>query len=68
MEGTVAVVSRVAREADVGETWLNGSVQWVLGVLRQSGKADKSDALTCLDASSEVRTNVYPLLSLLMRL
>lgn len=49
MEGAVAVVTLVAREVDVGGTWLDGCVQWVLGVLRRSGKTGKGDAFTCLD-------------------
>lgn len=49
MEGAVAVVSRVAREVDVEPTWLDASVQWVLGVIRRSGKAGKGEAFTCLD-------------------
>ncbi|KAI5120871.1 hypothetical protein M0805_008243 [Coniferiporia weirii] len=49
MDGAVKVVTRVAREVDVGDVWINGSVEWLLGVLRKVGKAGKVDAFTCLD-------------------
>lgn len=49
MEGPVAVVARVAREVDVGDAWVNGSVEWLLGVLKRSGKSGKTDIFTCLD-------------------
>ena len=49
MDGAVRVVTRVATEVDVGDAWLNGSVEWVLGVLRKSGKSGKADAFECLD-------------------
>lgn len=49
MEGPVAVVTRVAREVDVGDQWVNGSIKWLLGVLRTSGKSGKTDIFNCLD-------------------
>lgn len=49
MDGAVKVVTRVASEVDVGDTWINGSIEWLMGVLRKSGKSGKSDAFTCLD-------------------
>ncbi len=49
MEGPVAVVARVAREIDVGDTWVNGSIEWLLGVLKRSGKSGKTDIFACLD-------------------
>ncbi len=48
MEGPVAVVARVAREIDVGDTWVNGSIEWLLGVLKRSGKSGKTDIFACL--------------------
>lgn len=49
-EGAVDVVTRVAREAEVIDQWVNGCVEWVLGLLKKSGRAGKSDIFTCLDA------------------
>lgn len=49
MDGAVKVVTRVATEVDVGDEWVNGSIEWVLGVLRKSGKSGKGEAFECLD-------------------
>lgn len=48
-DGAVKVVARVAEEVDVGDVWINGSIEWLLGVLRKSGKSGKGDAFHCLE-------------------
>lgn len=59
-EGAVQVVMRVANEVDVGDAWVNGSIEWVLGVLRRAGKAGKSDAFTCLEVLLKRFVNGIP--------
>jgi cullin-associated NEDD8-dissociated protein 1 len=49
VENAVRVVTTVAKEVDVGDAWLTGCVDWLLGVLKKSGKAGKGDAFTCLE-------------------
>ncbi|EKM60594.1 uncharacterized protein PHACADRAFT_203767 [Phanerochaete carnosa HHB-10118-sp] len=49
-EGAVDVVTRVALKAEVSDQWVNGCVEWVLGLLKKSGRSGKSDVFTCLDA------------------
>ena len=49
-EGAVDVVTRVAQKAEISDQWVNGCVEWVLGLLKKSGRAGKSDVFACLDA------------------
>ena len=49
-EGAVLVVTKVAREVDVDDNWVNGCVTWLLTLLKKSGRAGKSDMFTSLDA------------------
>ncbi|KAI0075919.1 ARM repeat-containing protein [Panus rudis PR-1116 ss-1] len=49
-EGAVKVITRVAREAEIGDDWVNGCVDWILSLLKKSGRTGKSDVFTCLDA------------------
>ncbi|CCM03714.1 uncharacterized protein FIBRA_05860 [Fibroporia radiculosa] len=49
-DGAVQVVTRVAREVDIDQNWVNGCVQWVISLLKKSGRSGKSDMFNCLDA------------------
>jgi len=49
-EGAVQVVTRVAREVEIDDNWVNGCIQWLLVLLKKSGRAGKSDMFSCLDA------------------
>ena len=49
VEGAIRVVTRVAREVEIGDATVNASIEWLLGVFRKSGKSGKSDAFACLD-------------------
>ena len=49
-EGAVDVVTRVANKADVSDQWVNGCIEWALGLLKKSGRSGKSDIFGCLDA------------------
>ncbi|KAI0063091.1 TIP120-domain-containing protein [Artomyces pyxidatus] len=47
-EGAVKVVTRVALEVDVGVEWVNGCVEWIMTLLRKSGRSGKIDIFECL--------------------
>ncbi|KZT68798.1 TIP120-domain-containing protein [Daedalea quercina L-15889] len=49
-EGAVLVATKVAKEVEIDDSWVNGSVSWLLILLKKSGRAGKSDMFTCLDA------------------
>ena len=48
-EGAVQVVTLVAQEVDIGDDWVNGCVQWIVFLLRKSGRSGKGEVFTCLD-------------------
>ncbi|KAH9075666.1 TIP120-domain-containing protein [Lactarius deliciosus] len=47
-EGAVKVVTRVAREADVMEQWVNGCVDWATKLLTKNGRTGKAEVFDCL--------------------
>jgi len=47
-EGAVKVVTRVAREADVTEQWVNGCVDWATKLLTKNGRTGKAEVFECL--------------------
>jgi cullin-associated NEDD8-dissociated protein 1 len=47
-DGAVKVVTRVAREADATEKWINGCVEWATKLLTKSGRTGKADVFECL--------------------
>ncbi|KAL6300990.1 TIP120-domain-containing protein [Sparassis latifolia] len=49
-DGAVQVITRVAREVEIGDDWVNGCIQWLVILLKKSGRTGKSDMFTCLDA------------------
>lgn len=48
-DGAVKVVTRVAKEVEIGDDWVNGCVEWIVSLLRKVGRLGKSDAFLCLD-------------------
>ncbi|KDQ53024.1 hypothetical protein JAAARDRAFT_137841 [Jaapia argillacea MUCL 33604] len=48
-EGAVKVVTNVAAEVEIGDEWVNGCMQWVMTLLKKSGRSGKSDLFVCLD-------------------
>ncbi|KAF8168473.1 armadillo-type protein [Crassisporium funariophilum] len=48
-EGAVKVITKVAREVNVGDDWVNGCVAWVMGLLRKSGRQGKVEVFVALD-------------------
>lgn len=49
-DGAVKVVTRVAREVEIGDDWVNGCVEWIVNLLKKSGRVGKNDAFSCLEA------------------
>lgn len=49
-EGAVEVVTRVARDVEMDNAWVNGCIEWVLSLLKRSGRSGKNDLFLCLDA------------------
>lgn len=49
-EGAVEVVTRVAREVEMDSVWVSGCIDWVLNLLKRSGRSGKNDLFVCLDA------------------
>jgi cullin-associated NEDD8-dissociated protein 1 len=47
-DGAVKVVTRVAREADVSEKWVDGCVEWATKLLTKSGRTGKAEVFECL--------------------
>lgn len=49
-EGAVEVVTHVSREVEMDAAWVNGCIDWVLSLLKRSGRSGKNDLFVCLDA------------------
>lgn len=47
-DGAVKVVAKVAKEVDVGPAWVNTCVEWLMVLMRKSGKTGKSDVFEAL--------------------
>jgi cullin-associated NEDD8-dissociated protein 1 len=48
IDGAVKVVSRVARELDIGTQWLNGCIEWSMAMLKKSARTEKVEIFECL--------------------
>lgn len=48
VDNAVKVVSRVAQEVETGLAWVNGCIEWAIGMLRKSGRAGKVEIFECL--------------------
>jgi cullin-associated NEDD8-dissociated protein 1 len=47
-DGAVKVVTKVAREVAISDQWTNGCVDWLMILLKKSGRAGKSDIFVAL--------------------
>ncbi|KAI5986283.1 ARM repeat-containing protein [Pisolithus marmoratus] len=47
--GAVRVVTKVARDVEMCDDWVNGCVEWVMGLLKKSGRGGKTELFTALD-------------------
>ena len=48
-ETAVTVINKVARSVRVGDDWVNGCVDWLMGILRKSGRLGKVEVFKALD-------------------
>ncbi|KAF9007899.1 armadillo-type protein [Cyathus striatus] len=48
-EGAVKVVTKVATEVPVDDQWVNGCVDWTLGLLKKSGRLGKAEVFGALN-------------------
>ncbi|KAJ3996104.1 armadillo-type protein [Lentinula boryana] len=49
VDGAVKVVIKVARDVDIGDAWVNGCMDWILGLLKKSGRPGKNDIFVAFD-------------------
>ncbi|KAH7907426.1 armadillo-type protein [Hygrophoropsis aurantiaca] len=47
--GAVKVVSKVARDTEVSDEWVNTCVEWVMVLMKKSGRSGKTDLFIALD-------------------
>ena len=48
-DNAVRTITKVAREAPVGDDWVNGCIAWVMGLLKKSGRVGKVEIFVALD-------------------
>jgi cullin-associated NEDD8-dissociated protein 1 len=48
-EGAVKVVTKVAKEVDISDQWVNGCVEWLMALMKKSGRSGKSDVFHALE-------------------
>ncbi|KAG7090596.1 hypothetical protein E1B28_009701 [Marasmius oreades] len=48
-EGAIKVIIKVASEVTVGDDWVNGCVEWLIGLLKKAGRAGKTETFTAID-------------------
>lgn len=49
-DGPLKVIKRVAIQANMDDQWINNSIEWVLNILKKSGRAGKVDAFATLNS------------------
>jgi len=47
--GAVRVVTKVAKEVTISDQWVNGCLEWLMSLLRRSGRAGKAEIFVALD-------------------
>lgn len=48
-EGAVKVVTKVAQEVDISDDWVNGCVEWLMLLMRKSGRSGKVDVFNAME-------------------
>ena len=48
-EGAVRVITKVAKEVTISDQWVNGCLEWLMGLLRRSGRTGKGEIFAALD-------------------
>ncbi|KAG5651284.1 hypothetical protein H0H81_009201 [Sphagnurus paluster] len=59
-DGSVRVVTKVAREVAVGDVWVNGCVDWLLNLLKKSGRQGKQEMFIGLHVLLKTYTSGIP--------
>ncbi|KAF9016837.1 ARM repeat-containing protein [Hymenopellis radicata] len=59
-EGAVRVIMKVAAEVSVGDTWVNGCLEYLIGLLRKSGRAGKPEIFNAIDVLLKSYTEGIP--------
>ncbi|KAG6854209.1 hypothetical protein C0991_009522 [Blastosporella zonata] len=59
-DGAVKVVTKVAKEVSVGDTWVNGVVEWLLNLLKKAGRQGKPEVFQALDVLLKSYTSGVP--------
>ncbi|KAI8983266.1 ARM repeat-containing protein [Trametes punicea] len=49
-DSAVKVVTKVATKVDIDDAWVSGCIEWVMTLLRKSGRLGKIEAFNCLDS------------------
>ncbi|KAH7884046.1 armadillo-type protein [Phlebopus sp. FC_14] len=47
--GAVKVVTKVARDVDISDEWVNSCLEWVMVLMRKTGRGGKTELFTALD-------------------
>lgn len=48
-DGAVKVVTKVAREVDISDKWVNGCIEWLMVLMKKSGRGGKTDVFNALE-------------------
>ncbi|KAJ3832369.1 armadillo-type protein [Lentinula raphanica] len=49
IDGAVKVIIKVAKEVTIGDAWVNGCMDWILSLLKKSGRPGKHDLFVAFD-------------------
>jgi cullin-associated NEDD8-dissociated protein 1 len=49
IESPISVITRVAKEGEISNPWIEKSIGWIIGVLKRSGRSGKADAFAALE-------------------
>ncbi|KAL0578835.1 hypothetical protein V5O48_003159 [Marasmius crinis-equi] len=60
VEGAVKVITRVAGEVTVGDDWVNGCMEWLIGLLKKAGRAGKAETFIAIDVLLRSYTSGVP--------
>ncbi|GLB36748.1 putative TATA-binding protein interacting (TIP20) [Lyophyllum shimeji] len=59
-DGAVRVVTKVAEAVTISDTWVNGCVDWLLNLLKKSGRQGKQEIFVALDVLLRSYTSGVP--------
>lgn len=48
-DGAVKVVAKVAQEVEISDEWVNGCVEWLMTLMRKSGRSGKLDVFNAME-------------------